>query len=438
MIRNLGQIAFTLIIAITCGGCIKVKLPGARVIRGEPRSTLTWRRAAEMALARNPDILRARYEVEARDRARKVAFGDYLPEADGDLSRGREKLRGEDTWNNDLSIGVAANQKLFTGFKTTGDYLQAKKAWEAAEYSYRETSADVRLRLRTAYVRLLRLETSLEVDTRIADRRRENADFIKLRYKSGRENLGSLMRTEAIAEGADFDVRSTRREIESQRWRLSREMGGPFNLTLSIEDVLDKMVPEPPPLDLDYPSLAENSPRVQRLIKTAEVFKAAIVSAQSAVWPKADGTFIYDNAGEGASDLEDRLRIALIATVPFFRGGKNIFGIAQARVEYEAALEDARSARDERTAELAEGWTSFRDAWEFVKVSEAFMKAGRERARIVRAKYAIGLLDFQDFDIAEQELANSERDYVLSLADVLLRQAEWEALKGSTLEEVVK
>ena len=438
MIRCTVRIVFSLFVMITGSGCIRTTLPEAQVIMGKARSTVTWKQAVERALSRNPDILKSRYELEARNRALKVAFGEYLPEADGDFNRGREKQGEDGAWTDNLSLGLGASQKLFTGFKTTGDYLQAKRRWEAAKFAYQEASADVRFRLRSAYVGLLQLETLLDVDKRIAARRRENADFIKLRYEMGRENLGSLMRTEAIADGADFDVRKTRREIESQRWRLSREMGGPFNLTLRVEGDLEQMVPQPPSLDFDYPSLAARSPRVQRLIKTAEVFKAAIVSAQSNVWPKADGLFGYGQSGEGASDLDDSVRLRLLVTVPFFRGGKNIFGIAQAKAEYDAALEEARSARDERTAELAERWVSFRDAWEFVNVEKAFVEASRERGQIVRSSYAIGLTPFQTFDIAEQELANSERGHVRSLSDVLLRQADWELLKGSTLEEVLQ
>jgi outer membrane protein TolC len=437
MLRTVKRLIYFVPVAVCCCGCLKVTLPEARLVQGARKEPLAWKRAAELALGRNPDIISARDTVEARNRARKVAFGEYLPDADGDLTRGRNKVPDEG-WKNSLSLGVTATQKLFTGFKTTGDYLQAERGWEAAKLLYLETSADVRLRLRTAYVELLQLETRLEVDKRIAERRKENADFIKLRYESGRENLGSLMRTEAISSGADFDVRKTRREIESQRWRLSRELGGPFNLTLTVDGDLETMVPEPPALDYDYVSLAEKSPRVRRFVKTAEIFKAAIISAQSKVWPKADGAFGYSSSGEGASDLDDRLALDLSVTVPFFRGGKNVYSIAQAKSEYEAALEDARSARDERTAELAGSWAAFRDAWEAVKVEKEFVEASRERAQIVRSQYAMGLASFQDFDISEQELANSERGYVLSLADVLLRQADWEFLQGLTLEEVIK
>jgi hypothetical protein len=47
------------------------------------------------------------------------------------------------------------------------------------------------------------------------------------------------------------------------------------------------------------------------------------------------------------------------------------------------------------------------------------------------------LANFQDFDIAEQELADAENAYVESLADALIQQARWDAAKGLTLEDAL-
>ena len=432
------------LLAAVSAGCIRVKLPEARVIRGETETALSWERAGELALARNPDILQARSEVNAAVRAKQIAMGEYLPEADGEFVRGRQKRSHADakttgtSWKDDMGIGVSARQEIFTGFRRTGNFLRAKMELGAAQFGYQETSADVRFRLRQSYVELLSLNKELEVNRRIAERRHENAEMIRLRYEAGRENVGSLMRADALAENADFDIRKTERKIESQSWNLSREMGGPFMLRLRAEGDLEDMVPDPPPAGLSYPELAENAPTVRRLVKTAEAFNAAIIVAQSEVWPKVGGNFTYGYSGEGPTNLDDdSLRVGLRVDMPFFRGGRSIEGIALAKANYEAALEDARSARDQRVADLAAAWTDFRDAGEFVPVRSAFQEASRERAQIVRAKYATGLVDFQEFDIAEQELADSERAYVLSLAADLLREADWEVLKGATLEDLI-
>ena len=111
-------------------------------------------------------------------------------------------------------------------------------------------------------------------------------------------------------------------------------------------------------------------------------------------------------------------------------------GILESNADYKAALEAARSARDAQIAVLSQRWNEFRDAWELVSVKRSFLEAARQRAEIVHAQYTTGLATFQDFDIAEQELADSEKAYVQTLADVLTGEAGWNSALGKPLEEV--
>jgi outer membrane protein TolC len=122
-------------------------------------------------------------------------------------------------------------------------------------------------------------------------------------------------------------------------------------------------------------------------------------------------------------------------SVPFFNGGKNVEGIFKAKADYLAAEEAAVSQRDETVAKLAEAWAFYADAIEDVDVKRKFLVASRKRAEIIRVQYTTGLAGFQDFDIAEQENADSERNYVESLANALVQQANWEQIKGESLEE---
>jgi len=88
--------------------------------------------------------------------------------------------------------------------------------------------------------------------------------------------------------------------------------------------------------------------------------------------------------------------------------------------------------------QLSEAWTQFADAVELVDVRMKFLEAARKRSEIVRAEYETGLVNFQDFDIVEQDIADSEKNYVESLASVLVQQANWELVKGSTLEDTLR
>jgi len=414
---------------------VRVQLPQAHIVSAEGQEGLSWERAVQLALAHHPDLRKTREELSAKTHNRNQALGAYLPNVDGTVSRKRSRTTTSVTADS-LALDLDVTQPIFTGFKTTGEAMKAWREWEAARWAYVEQSATVRQSLRTAFVELLRLNKLLDVDRRIAQRRQDNAELLHLRYEAGRENEGSWHRAQAIAEQAAFDVRQTDRQITSQALSLGRQLGGYFATPMPVAGDLEQMVPATPESAGDYAALAETTPTVQRLTRSAEALKAAILSSQSKMWPTIKGDFNYGYSGTRASNLKDDATLGVTVSVPLFHGGQNVQGVLESNAEYRAAVEVARSARDGRIAELSQRWVAFRDAWELVAVKRSFLEAARQRAEIVRAQYTNGLVNFQDFDIAEQELADSEKAYVQSLADVLTREADWIFTTGGTLEGV--
>lgn len=421
------------------GGCLSVRLPHVQIRTSTSDTTLEWVSVVEEALQKNPDILQAKRNIDSSARSRDIAFGDYLPEVSGELNRSTTRASTNTPARDAFSVDIVGSQSLFNGFTTTGNFISAKKDLEAARWAYQDTSALVRLRLRSAYVELLRLKRLLEVSQRIANRRKQNADLIELRYQAGREHLGSALRAKAIAEQSAFEVRQTIRRMESQSLRLGREMGGDFEWAAQVKGNLELMVPAIEKANPDYSSLAEQTPQVINAVKIAESYKAEVLSAQGALWPQVDANATYGYEGTKATaDLRDAAFLGLRISLPFFNGGQNIAAIRKARSDYKAALEFARSTRDEILTQLSEAWAQYVDAVEQVEVRQHFLEAARKRSEIVRSEYTTGLVNFQDFDIAEQDLSDSETRYVQSLSDVLIQKATWERLIGLTLEEAVR
>ena len=425
----------TVLAALLLGGCLTVHLPGIQIRHASEPQNLAWEPLVRQTLSLNPDLQEARYLVTSSARSRDIAFGDYLPSVDGGLQRDVSRTTGTNPSQDGLGLDIAAQQSLFNGFGTTGNWLKSRKDLEAVKLAYVQTSAEVRFRLRSAYIDIIRLERLLTTNRLIEERRKQNAELVRLRYEAGRENLGSALRAEAIYGQAAFDVRQTERFLESEALRLARESGGEFVYPLHIDDDLEKMLEKVSLKTQDYAALAEKTPTVMRSVKTAEAAKAAVVSAQSAVWPQVDGNYDYGYSGKRAGDLKDESFLGLNVTVPFFNGGKNVNAIRKAKADYQAAERAATGTRDEAIASLAGAWVLYQDAIESVEVRRKFQEAARKRAEIIRAEYATGLVNFTDFDAAEQENASAEKDYVESLANVFIQQANWEKTRGATLED---
>ncbi len=438
--KHSEKLFMTVLAALLLGGCLTVRLPGAHIQRMPQPEVLTWPHLVRKTLQLNPDLQSARYLVTSTARSRDIAFGDYLPSFQGDLQRSAFRSAssgsgGGNVLQDNLSLDLVGNQSLFNGFGTTGSWLKARKDLDAVKFQYVVTSANVRNGLKLAYIDVLRWNRLWKVNQGILERRKQNAEMVRLRYEAGRENLGSALRAEALAAQAAFDVQAAERYIDSQTLRLARESGGEFVLPVLIKDSLEQLIPAAVVMEPDYAEIAENLPQVQRFVKVAESAKANVVTAQSVVWPQVDGTMDYGDSGERVSNLKSEHSWMLNVVVPFFNGGKNVNAIRKAKADYDSARALAVSARDEAIAQLAGAWVKYVNAIDNVAVRKKFLEASQKRAEIVRSEYASGLMTFQDFDTAEQERNNSENDYVQSLADVSNTQANWEMVRGKTLED---
>ena len=230
--------------ALLLGGCLTVRLPGIHIRQASEPQVLTWGPLVRQALTLNPDLQMARYLVTSSTRNRDIAFGDYLPSVDGGLDRNVSRTTGTNPTVDNMGLNVAAQQSLFNGFGTTGNWLKAGKDLEAMQLAYVEASAGVRFRLRSSYIDIIRLERLVATNHQIYERRKQNSDLVRLRYEAGRENLGSALRAEAITGQADFDVKQTERLWESEALRLARESGGEFVFPIHVEDDLEVMLPK--------------------------------------------------------------------------------------------------------------------------------------------------------------------------------------------------
>jgi outer membrane protein TolC len=307
------------LMALLLGGCLAVHLRKAQIKHANEPQILTWDSLVRQALSLNPDLQAARYLVTSSARSRDIAFGDYLPSFEGDLQRSVSRngfsgggdnasggTGGGSALRDNLSLDLMGSQTLFNGFGTTGSFLKARKDLDSVKFQYIVTSANVRNALKLAYIDVLKWNRLWTVNQGILERRKQNAEMVRLRYEAGRENLGSALRAEALAAQAAFDVQAAERYIGSQTLRLARESGGEFILPVTIRDSLEQLIPAAVIMEPDYAEIAENLPQVQQLIKAAEAAKANVVAVQSAVWPQVDGTMDYGNSGERVSNLKSK------------------------------------------------------------------------------------------------------------------------------------
>jgi outer membrane protein TolC len=330
------------------------------------------------------------------------------------------------------SYGVTGNQLIFDGFKTINEVNAAKENIKAAQEGYRFTSTEVRLNLRTAFVNLLTAQEMVKVTEDIVKIRRDNLMLITLRYESGLEHKGALMKAEADVAQARFQLAQAKRDIEAAQVQLSKQMGRKeFKPAYAKGDFIVRDTAKDKP---NFEELVKNNPSVLQAIanKSSAVFN--IRSAYASFSPQLSGTAAANRSTSRWPPKNEQWNVGLSVDMPVFEGGLRIAQVNQANAAYRQTVANEKSIRDTAIVNLEETWVVLQDALEAVGVQAKTLEASKERSKIAQAQYSTGFMNFDNWIIIEDELVKLKIAYLQAQSNALLAEANWIQAKGETLE----
>jgi outer membrane protein TolC len=406
--------------------CLCLSLTGAGA-----QELLTWQDCVKAALQNNPDLISAKEVVNQFKADKATAISGMLPQISTQVSQDASRLPHNNTLNSS-SYGITAQQLLFDGLKTPYNIAAAGKNVTASQYNYNVASANIRLRLRTAFISLLSAQELLGITIDIAARRKQNADLVKLLYEGGMENRGSLLTAEANLAQAEFNIVQSERAITVSQRQLSKEMGrsvaGPIQVTGSLE--VTSVKPEKP----NFEALATTNPSLENLSAKKEAAQFGLKSAKAEFFPQ-----IYANASAGRAQTDlpahnDDWLVGVTLTFPIFDGGSRWADVYKARAVLNQTKADERSGRDGVIVTLEQTWITWQNAIDTVAVQKQVLQATEERAKISRVEYTNGLLRFDNWTIIEDNFAQAQTSFVAAQANALIAEAQWIQAQGGTLD----
>lgn len=391
---------------------------------------LTWQDCVREAAKNHPDLVSAQQSIKSSQADKTITASGLFPQVSADAGASRTGTSDKNT--NNYNYGVSGSQLIFDGFQTANKVGAAAEDIKAAQESYKFTSSDVRLRLRAAFVNLMKAQDAVRIREGIFNRRRQNFELVTLRYEGGMENKGSLLTEEANVRQAQYDVTTAKRDIEVAQRQLTKEMGRRelAPMTAKGDFAVSDAARERP----DLVKLAEDHPNLQQSIAQKNAAAFNLRSAKGEFLPS-----ITANGNAGKSDTrwppkDDSWSIGAAVSFPIFEGGKRIADVSKADALLKKAEADERSARDGIIESLQSAWTNLQDALDNVDVQKQFLIASEERAKITEAQYSIGFVSFNDWIIIEDNLVSAKNSYLDAQAQALIAEANWIKAKGETLE----
>jgi len=400
--------------------------------RAEP-AVLSWKECVARSRANHPDLISAAEDITQAGAQKDIARSDLLPAIDSSVAVSTGKSAGRQKTAKIYSYGVTASQLLFDASKNAEEVKAEAENVKAAGEAFRFTSSAVRLRLRTAFINVFRAQELAYLAKEIFEIRRNNLELITLRYQSGLEHRGALLTAEANLAQARLEIARAGRDLEVAQRQLSKEMGSARFEPMLVHGEFELSVEEEKP---DFEAIALKNPSLTQAAFQKNAARYGMSSARADFFPEISGQIGTSRTDSRWPARGEEWDAGVTLSWPLFEGGLKTAQLERAMSQLRQLEANERSIRDGVIVGLEEAWAEFNDAVESVGVRGKFLDAAQERSKIAEAQYSLGLIQYDNWTIIQDDLVNAKTTLLSTQVNALLAQASWIQAKGETLEYV--
>lgn len=405
---------------------LALALPAAAQVR-----VLTWDECVAEAAHANPTLASSRLSLDASRASYYGSWNGLLPRLSLSNSVSESDSSRQPAW----SASASASISLFDMGKIAS-IRSASASLSSAEASLRRASADLRSALRRAFSALMFSQASLEVAAGILEIRRHDSELVTLRYDSGRESKGNMLRAKAQTLQAGVSVSSAERDLRSARREMARQLGREGFEAFTASGTFASAAP--PARPDDFRALLPLRPDVAAAEASVRSAQASRAQSSSDLWPSLSANYSRTRS-DSVEFPSARTGWSAGATLsyPLFGGGPTAtyFSVAASRRSYDKAASDLSATRQQALADLESAWSDFADAADGVRVQDALLEAARQRNDEADIRYASGLLSFDNWEVIVSDRVSTERQSLSARRAAMDAETAWDRALGRALGE---
>jgi len=383
-----------------------------------PAAALDWPDALKLAQQNNPDLKSAVKQTESAQWSYYRSISSFLPQVSANASTGQTTSGTLAAASQSVSYGLSVSQSLFTGLGNYFSALSAKASYDYYQAAQTMAEANLYYQLRQTFIDLTMADENINLYKEIFERRKNNAELIALRFETGREDKGAMLRTKADQADAAFNISVAEQAMALAQLKLAQ--------LLSVEvETADTTLEVKLPAKQDYDALLALNPAYLMQLKQLEQADLALKQTASEFLPSVSLSGSYRKSGADWSSATDSNSVSMNLSYAFFPGGSNIADRVIYSVKYDKAKEDFLSARNTLRYQVESAYRGLKDAVDAVGIAELSLTASAVRAEVARTKYMNGLMTYDSWDIIENDYINAQRTLLIRKKAALYAEAAW-------------
>ncbi|WP_294329643.1 TolC family outer membrane protein [uncultured Sphingomonas sp.] len=400
-----------------------VPAPGAKTAA----PTTTLQDALAQAYATNPDLQGERANQRANDENVPIARSQGLPGLNATGSA-NDSLYNTDstalTPSRQAQIGLNLSQPIYSGGRIRNSVRAAEVRVTAGRANLRGTEADIFTQTVTAYLNVIRDESIVRLN-------QENVHVLEVNLQATRDRfqVGDLTRTDVAQSEARLAL------AQSQLRSAEAQLIGSRETYIRVVGTAPGVLAPPPPL----PNLPEDVQTAEQVALANNPFLEAAQLARDAtrydtrvaqagrlpqVSLGVSGTY-YNYLGSvgaigeraGLNPNGKSATVGVQVTMPLFQAGRPAAQVRQAQAREGAAIEQVTLTERGVIAQARSAYASYQAALRVIESTRTAVQANQLSLEGVRAENSVGTRTILDILNAEQELLNSQVQYVTAERD---------------------
>ena len=396
---------------------------------------LKWADCVSMASQKNPGLVSANRSLDASKASYSGSYNGVYPNVS--LSHSYSNSENTAASGGNTIYWQTAGQASWNIFDMSqiNNIKLSQILTVQAQASVFQASATLRYNLAKAFYQLLYDQENIQVSKNIVEMRDKEAQLVALRYDSGTEYKGNMLRANAQLLQAKADLAQSIRNLRADQRALNQQLGLDEFTVISVTSTL--VAHEPVDLPTDFEPLLRSRPDVilqQAVLRNAQL---NLSQSKSSLWPSLSANYMLSSSGPTEFSGAPHSGWGAALSYPLFGNGPTAtyYAASAAKYNLEKSEQDLRSVREQALSDIETSWSNFAGAVDQIKVQSALLESARTRNDEADIRYSSGLMTYDAWEIIASDRINQEHQAILAKLSALNAEASWAKSLGLQLEE---
>ncbi|MBE0433860.1 TolC family protein [candidate division WOR-3 bacterium] len=397
----------------------------------------------EIALAKSPELLAAKYEAEAAAKGHEAArgrnwpfaeiFGDYQysgPDKEnktrlfsniGRMPQLAPTARGTGQFDNSVyAAGLRVTYPLYVGGRIVADIEASRVLTLLTREQVVQTADELIFNLSNTFYNALRFQNDVKATEANVTALEEAQKNMRSHVEVGRAARVDLLKVNTRLAAVKQELTQVRNKVELAYVILKTLMGLDLTEPFSVK-AKGALGHEAVTLDLaeDLREAESRRPALQASRRAVEAQEQRVQIAKGAHLPSIALRMQYVGGGgaeSGGRSLQD-FTAGMSISVPVFTGGQLTAHVAQEEAKLSKARADFNKSRLDVQREVQTAHLDISDSEERIATAQAALEDARETLRIEQLKTEVGRGIIENLLDAQAAELQAETNYTRALAD---------------------